>query len=126
MFNLCKSRYQAVLLKQRWNDLNQQCAIYQTAGEKCVPSALDWNYWSYIFNDKSCSATIQRAQEAYDKKRADDSKEHPINVDPPWGLFTTNDDVFCRIRRTFLGQLNFTRNYFFAANTCAWAGSSLE
>ena len=27
MFNLCKSCYQAVLMKQRVNDLNQQCAI---------------------------------------------------------------------------------------------------
>ena len=33
MFNLCKSCYQAVLLKQRWNDLNQQCTVYQSAGE---------------------------------------------------------------------------------------------
>ena len=61
MFNLCKSRYQAALLKQR---VNQQSAICQTTGEKCVPSA-------------------QRAQEAYDKKRADEPKEDPINVDPP-------------------------------------------
>ena len=81
MFNLCKSHYQAVLLKQRWNNVNQQCAIYQTTGEKCVPSAMDWNYWSYIFNDKSCSGTIQTAQEAYDKIRADDPKEHSIIVD---------------------------------------------
>ena len=62
MFNL--SRYQAALLKQRVNDLNQQCAIYQIAGKKCVPSA-------------------QRAQEAYNKKRADEPKEDSINVDPP-------------------------------------------
>ena len=82
MLNLCKSRYQAALLKQRLNDLSQQCAIYQTAGEKCVPSALDWNYWSYIFNDKSCSAAIRTAQKTYDKKRTDDPKEHFINVDP--------------------------------------------
>ena len=126
MFNLCKSHYQAVLLKQRWNDLNQQCVIYQTAGEKYVPSALDWNYWSYIFSNKSCSATIQGAQEPYEKKRADDAKEHPINVDPSWGSFTTNDDAICRIRRTFLGQLYFKRNYFFTANNSAWAGTSLE
>ena len=64
MFNLCKSRCQAALLKQRVNDLNQQCSIYQTAGEKCVPSA-------------------ERAQEAYDKKRADEPKEDPIIMDPP-------------------------------------------
>ena len=63
MFNLCKSRYQAALLKQRVNELNQQCAIYQTAGDKCVPSA-------------------ERTQEAHDKKRADELKEDPINVDP--------------------------------------------
>ena len=63
MLNLFKSHYQAVLLKQRVNDLNQQCAIYQTAGEKCVPSA-------------------QRGQEAYNKKRADEPKEDPINVNP--------------------------------------------
>ena len=60
MFNLSKSPYQAALLKQR---VNQQCGIYQTAWEKCVPSA-------------------QRAQEAYDKKRGDEPKEDPINVDP--------------------------------------------
>ena len=64
MFNLCKSRYQAAQLKQRVNDLNQQCAICQTAGEKCVPSA-------------------QRGQEAYNKQRADEPKEDPINLDPP-------------------------------------------
>ena len=63
MFNLCKSGYQDALLKQRVNDLNQQCAIYQTTGEKCVPSA-------------------EKAQEAYGKKRADEPKEDPINVDP--------------------------------------------
>ena len=57
MFNLCKSRSQTALLKQR---VNQQCAIYKTAGEKCVPSA----------------------HEAYDKKRGDEPKEDPINVDP--------------------------------------------
>ena len=64
MFNLCKSRYQVALLKQRVNDPNQHCAIYQTAGVKWVPSA-------------------ERAQEAYDKKRADEPKEDPIIVDPP-------------------------------------------
>ena len=37
MFTLCKSRYQAFLLKQRWNYLNQQFAVYQTAGEKMYP-----------------------------------------------------------------------------------------
>ena len=61
MFNLCKSRYQVALLKQR---VNQQCSVYQTAGERCVPSA-------------------QRAQEGYYKKRADEPKEYPINVEPP-------------------------------------------
>ena len=37
MFTLRKSRYQAFLLKQRWNYLNQQFAVYQTAGEKMYP-----------------------------------------------------------------------------------------
>ena len=59
----------------------------KTTGKKCVPSALDWNYWSCIFNDKRCPATVKRAQEAYDKNSADEPKEDPINVDPPWGLF---------------------------------------
>ena len=66
------------------------------------------------------------AQEACDKKRADDPKEHPINLDPPRGSFTTNGDVICSRRRTFLGQLQFTRNYFFTASTSARAGTSLE
>ena len=54
MFNLCKSRYQGVLQEQKWNYLNQRFDIYLTVGEKCVPSALNWNYWSYIFNNKNC------------------------------------------------------------------------
>ena len=33
--------------------------------------------------------------------------------------FLSNDDVICRIRKAFLGQLNFTRNYFFIPNTSA-------
>ena len=33
--------------------------------------------------------------------------------------FLSNDDVICRIRRAFQGKLNFTRNYFFTANTSA-------
>ena len=42
------------------------------------------------------------------KKGADDPKE-----------FISNDNVICSIRRTFLGQLNFMRKYFFTANTSA-------
>ena len=60
------------------------------------------NYWSYIFNDKSCSAAIHRAQEAYDKKRADDPKEHPINVDPLWGSFTKTILRICFKWRCYL------------------------
>ena len=31
--------------------------------------------------------------------------------------FISNDDIICRIHRTFLGQLHFTRNYLSTANT---------
>ena len=44
MFTLSKSCYQAILLKQRCNYLNQRWAVYQTAREKCVPSTRNWNY----------------------------------------------------------------------------------
>ena len=81
----------------------QQCAIFQTPGKKCVPSALNWNDWSYIVNDKSCSATVQNVPS---KKNA--PKENPINVDPPWGSFTKTI-----LRISFKWRCSFSCTYDF-------------
>ena len=62
MFTLCKSRYQAVLLKQ------SLCAVYQTAGSKYVSSAVTWNY--AIFNEVlRCNSAESPFYEAYSEKR---------------------------------------------------------
>ena len=126
MFNLCKSPYQAVLLKQRWNDLNQQFAKCQSAGEKCVSSALNWNYWSYIHNNKSCYATIQKAlSKRHMAKENWWPKREPYQCGPPVKIvykdnfknFFQMTMFFLAYLVTFLGQVHFMRNYFFTVNT---------
>ena len=101
--------------------------LYTKPLEKCVSYTLNWNYWSYIFNNKGCSVTIQRAlSRRHTTKESDDSKEDPINVDRPWGSFTKTIlrisfkwRCFFPIRSDFLGQVYLMRNCFFTVNTSA-------
>ena len=101
--------------------------LYTKPLEKCVSYALNWNYWSYIFNNKVCSVTIRRAlSKRHTTKESDDPKVDPINVDPPWGSFTKTIlrisfkwRCFFRIRSDFLGQVHFMRNCFFTVNPSA-------
>ena len=122
MFNLCKSRYQAVLLKQRWNELSQQYAKYQIAGEICVPSALNWNCFSYIFKNKSCSVIIQRA--LYKRHTAKEKwwpKRGPYQYEPLVRIVYKDNFknlfqmtvFFLAYVVTFLRQVHFMRSFLF-------------
>ena len=116
MFTLRKSWYQAVLLKQRWNYLNQWCAVYQTTGEKIRPICNNQG----ALTNKCCSAAIQRAL----------SGKNTVNRWPERGLYQCglpvrivykdNFNNFFQMALlslayivTILAQLHFTRNYFF-------------
>ena len=139
MFNLCKSRYQAVLLKQRWNELSQQYAKYQIAGEICVPSALNWNYLSYILKNKSCSVIIQRA--LYKRHTAKEKwwpKRGPYQYGPPVRIVYKDNFknlfqmtvFFLAYVVTFLGQVHFMRSFYeklpFSEHSLLLSGYSLR
>ena len=103
MFNLCKFRYQVALLKQKVNQQraiyqtadqqcamyqtgDQQCAIYQTADQQCATKPLGKNVfhllWTEITEVIFSMSNNSDSPRAYDKKRADEPKEDPINVNP--------------------------------------------
>ena len=117
MFNIYKSRYLAVLLKQRRNT--------KPLEKKWVPSALNWNYWSYIFNNKSCLATSQRAlpkrhtaKEKWQPKRGFSQCWAPVRIvyKDNFKIFFQMTMLFLAYVVTFLGQVHFMRNCFFTVN----------
>ena len=114
MFSFCKSRYQAVLLKQKWNCLNQQCAVYETIGEKCVSSTLNWNYEN--FNDKCFCAIVQGAfskrhvvkRELMTRKK---TRKMWITCEDrlqrQFWEFLSNNNAFCRVRCDYFTATTF-------------------
>ena len=127
MFTLCKSRYQALLLKQRWNYLNQRCAVYHTAGVKMRSICSDLK----LCNFSMISVALQRFRQPF--LRSKPWKENWLSERRPfqWGtlvriVYKNNFKNFFQMTMLFLAyvvtilrQLHFTRNYFFKVNISA-------
>ena len=83
-------------------------------------SAPNWNCWSNIFKKRT-------DKNRYGKKRTDDQKEDSIIVDPKVRIVYRDNFknsfqmtmFFLAYVVTFLGELQFTRNYFFTVNISA-------
>ena len=128
MFNLCKSCYQAVLLKQRWNDLNQQCTVYQSAGKNAFH--LFWTEITEIIFSivkvvlEQSRETLLRGILKNENWR---SKRGPYQCGPPMRIvckgnyknFFQMTMFFLAYLAAFFGQLHITRNYVFTGNTSA-------
>ena len=127
MFDFCKSCYQAILPNQRWNDLNKWCAIYRTAGGGCVPSALNWNYGSYIFSSKKCPGTIQRdLTKKHTAKRELMTQKMILSMWTPhedrlqWQFkeFLSNEDVLSRIRSVCFRVATYKKLLLYSKHFC--------
>ena len=128
MFNLCKSCYQAVLRKQRWNDLNQQCAEYQTAGENAFH--LFWTEITEIIFS-IVKVVLEQSRETLLRGILKNEnwwpKRGPYQCGPPMRIvckanyknFFQMTMFFLAYLVAFLVQLHITRNYVFTGNTSA-------
>ena len=126
MFNLCTFCYQAVLLRQRWNDLHQQCAIMETARKNAFHLA-----WTEITEVILSMIKVARRQFRMPLLRGIQQKENwwpkrePYQCGPPVGIvYKDNFKNFFQMVMfflahavTFWGRLHFTKNYFFTVNT---------